>query len=141
MKRLILIQFIISLSIFSFSQDMLEKYQKAEKYYSHVLKMVRPGRTIYNQALENLGQLAYAQGKKKKAFRLIKQAVKYKRKTKGSISVFADYPLTLAKLALLYEEFGKKDKAVITWQEVYRIGGTETRRQAQEHLQVLRIKW
>ena len=113
----------------------LGEYTKAEAYYRKVLKMAGPGKKIYNQALEDWGQLAYVQGKKKRAFKLIKQVVRSKRRSKSFI--FFDYPITLAKLALLYEDLGKRDKAVITWQEVYKIGGTETRQQAYEHLKSL----
>jgi len=111
------------------------EYTKAESYYSRVLKISRPGETSYNQALEDWGQLAYVQGKKQMAFKLIKKALKYKKRVKNSI--FSGYPMTLAKLALLYEDFGEKDKAVSAWQEVYEIGGKDCRQQAHEHLEVL----
>ena len=76
------------------------------------------------------------QGEKRRAFKLIKKALKYKERSRHS--VFSDYPVTLAKLALLYEDFGKRDKAVTAWQEVYEIGGRDTRQQAIEHLMSLR---
>ena len=114
----------------------LGQYTKAESYYQKVLEKARQGETVYNHALEDWGQLAYMQGEKRRAFKFIKKALKYKEKSRHS--VFSDYPVTLAKLALLYEDLEKKDKALIIWQEVYEIGGRDTRQQAHEHLKSLR---
>lgn len=113
----------------------LGQYPKAEEYYKKVLKLTTRGEKIYLQVLEDWAQLNYIQGKKYRAFRLIKEALRYKKKYRDSI--FSDYPVTLAKLALLYEDLGKKDKAIVTWQEVYEIGWGGCRKQAYEHLKEL----
>lgn len=114
----------------------LRNYPQAERYYRQVITMSRPYDKLYSEALEDWGQLSYQEGDKSQAFKLIKKAVKYKKPCRNSI--FSDYPIILAKLALLYEDLGKKDRAILTWEEVYKIGGLDTRQQAEEHIQSLR---